>query len=469
MKNWNLLLLSALLILPAAAQQPPVCQTVTADQIGADGLNTAAIQAKLDACGAGTKQVSVELSAAKGSSFASGALYVSSNVVLWLDAGVVLNASTNPADFQRSAISPTKACDSSSAPPACGTLNADETGCQALISSCKSTNAGVGGPGTIEGHGWSPLTGGANTGTTWWALAGAAKAGNYVQSLNAPKMINFQQSTGISLSGFTIHNAPLVHILLGRANGANVTQVTIVTPTPDHTTSAFPYNSDGMDLSGSSNIQVDRLDFTDGDDNIAMEAGGGGPVNNITVTNSTFRAGHGLSIGSETNSGATNVTANNIRFIGTDNGLRIKSDMSKGGLVDSIQYSDICMTSVGNPIVIDPNYSTATGNLLPLYKNVEIDGMWADGGSLTLKAFAGQPPLSLTLNNVRTTTSATSRPPTPTSARYPTPTFPSRSPFRKPRASPSRNRKPPRPRPPTSNPTAAPRSDWAPADRPAPP
>src|ERR1035441_5608635 len=208
MKNWNLFLLSALVILPAAAQQPPVCQSVTADQIGADGLNTAAIQAKLDACGAGTKQVSVELSAAKGSSFASGSLYIPSNVVLWLDAGVTLNASTNPADFQRTSSSPSKACDSSTTPPACGTLDTDETGCQALINSCRSDSAGVGGPGTIEGHGWSALTGGANTGTTWWALAGAAKAGNYVKSLNAPKMINFQRSTNITLSGFSIHNAP---------------------------------------------------------------------------------------------------------------------------------------------------------------------------------------------------------------------------------------------------------------------
>jgi pectin methylesterase-like acyl-CoA thioesterase len=405
MKNCNLCILAAFaslfLIRPALAQQPPVCATVTADQTGANGLNTAAIQAKLDGCAGNSKQVSVELSAAKGAAFSSGALYVPSNVVLWLDAGVTLNASTNPADFQRSSSVPTAACDSSGAASACGTLDANNTGCQALINSCKSNNAGVGGTGTIEGHGWSALTGGPNTGTTWWALAGQAKAGNYVQSLNAPKMINFQQSTSITLSGFTIHNAPLVHILLGRANVASITQVTIVTPTPDHTISAFPYNSDGMDLSGSSNVQVDRVDFTDGDDNIAMEAGGGGAVKNISVTNSTFRAGHGLSIGSETNSGATNVSANNIRFIGTDNGLRIKSDPSKGGLVDSINYSDICMTSVGNPIVIDPNYSTATGNLLPLYKNVEVDNMWADSGSLTLKALAGQPPLSLTLNNVR--------------------------------------------------------------------
>jgi pectin methylesterase-like acyl-CoA thioesterase len=397
--------LSTALFRPLPAQSmPPVCQVVTADQVGSDGMNTAAIQQQLDLCGVGASApTAVELSPAKGTSFASGALYIPSNVVLWLDAGVTLNASTNPGDFQRTANSRTLACDSTGpiAIPVCGSLDANNTGCVALINSCKTSNAGVGGQGVIEGHGWSALTGGPNTGTTWWALAGAAKAGNYAQSLNAPKMISFQQSSGITLSFFAIHNAPLVHILLGKDAGAKVNQVTIVTPTPDHTISSFPYNSDGMDISGSSNVTVDGVDFSDGDDNIALEGGGSGPVSNITVTNSTFRAGHGLSIGSPTSRGVTNVSASNIKFIGTDNGLRIKTDAANGGLVDQIKYGTICMSGVSNPIVIDPYYSSSTGNLIPMFKNVEIDGMWADVGSVTFTGYAGQPPLALTLNNVR--------------------------------------------------------------------
>jgi polygalacturonase len=387
---------------PLAAQSmPPVCQVVTSDQVGSDGLNTAAIQQQLNTCAAGATQKVVELSAAKGASFTSGPLYMPSNVVLFLDAGVTLNASTNPADFQRTTASRTLACDSSGAIPVCGTLDANNTGCVALINACKVSNAGVWGPGVIEGHGWSALTGGPNTGATWWALAGAAKAGNYAQSLNAPKMIGFQQSTNVTLSGFTIHNAPLVHILLGKDNGAKINQVTIVTPTPDHTIGSFPYNSDGMDISGSSNVTIDGVDFSDGDDNIALEGGGGGPVSNITVTNSTFRAGHGLSIGSPTSRGVTNVSASNINFFGTDNGLRIKTDSANGGIVDQIKYGTVCMSGVKNPIVIDPYYSSSTGNLLPMFRNIEIDSMWADGGNVTLEGYAGQPPLTLTLNNVR--------------------------------------------------------------------
>jgi pectin methylesterase-like acyl-CoA thioesterase len=379
-----------------AQSQPPVCQVVTADQ------NTAAIQQQIDFCGANnTKQTAVELSAEKGGSFTCGALYLPSNVVLWLDAGVTLNASTNPTDFQRTSASPTQLCDSNGYIPPCGTLDSNNTGCVALINACKSTNAGVGGPGVIEGHGWSPLTGGPNAGTNWWSLAGQAKAGNYAKSLNAPKMINFQQSTNMTLSGFTIRNAPLVHILLGKVTGATISGVSIMTPTADHANAAFPYNSDGMDLSGSRNVQVDGVDFSDGDDNIALEGGGNGQVDNITVTNSIFRAGHGLSIGSPTSRGVTSLTATNILFLGTDNGLRIKTDSANGGIVDQIKYGSICMSGVKNPIVIDPYYSSSTGNLIPQFRSVEIDSMWADAGSLTIKGYSGQPPLALTLNNVR--------------------------------------------------------------------
>ena len=77
-------------------------------------------------------------------------------------------------------------------------------------------------------------------------------------------MISILQTTNTTLSGFTIHNAPLVHMLLSKATGVSVTQVNIQTPTPDHAAGNFPYNSDGLDISGSSNVQIDRVDFSTG-------------------------------------------------------------------------------------------------------------------------------------------------------------------------------------------------------------
>ena len=71
-----------------------------------------------------------------------------------------------------------------------------------------------------------------------------------------------------------------------------------------------------------------------GDDNIALK--GGSPVSNVLIQDNHFYRGHGMSIGSETNAGVTNVTVKNLSIDGADSGLRIKSDSTKGGNVQGI-------------------------------------------------------------------------------------------------------------------------------------
>ena len=54
-----------------------------------------------------------------------------------------------------------------------------------------------------------------------------------------------------------------------------------------------------------------------------------------------------MSIGSETNGGVRNVSVCDLSLDGTDNGLRIKSDASRGGLVQGIYYTDVCIRTAG--------------------------------------------------------------------------------------------------------------------------
>jgi polygalacturonase len=81
-----------------------------------------------------------------------------------------------------------------------------------------------------------------------------------------------------------------------------------------------------------------------------------------------------MSIGSETNAGVSGVNIYDLTIDGSIptggapasdiNGLRIKSDESRGGLVDNVTCSDICVRVVDNPILLKPHYSTATGTLI---------------------------------------------------------------------------------------------------------
>src|SRR5262249_18392907 len=128
-------------------------------------------------------------------------------------------------------------------------------------------------------------------------------------------------------------------------------------------------NTDGIDPGGA-NINISNRYLDTGDENIAIKAGGGTHPDGVPARHCRFfhghplwlgRActllhGHGLSMGSELNAGVENFAAQNITFDGTDNGLRIKSDRTRGGLVRNVSYGSISIRPVG-PIINLAGYS----------------------------------------------------------------------------------------------------------------
>jgi len=128
------------------------------------------------------------------------------------------------------------------------------------------------------------------------------------------------------------------------------------------------------------------------DDQIAIK--GGHLVKDLIIARTHFGTGHGLSIGSETygeiinedgevERGTQNIRAYDIyidadsRSVGYDatdadfNGIRIKSDISRGGLVDNISYEDICLRDQNNPLLISTAYNPLfAGELYPEFQRV---------------------------------------------------------------------------------------------------
>jgi polygalacturonase len=90
---------------------------------------------------------------------------------------------------------------------------------------------------------------------------------------------------------------------------------------------------------------------------------------------------------------------------GSSNGIRIKSDTSRGGLVNNVTYSDVCVRNLSNPILLTPKYSTATGSFIPQYTNIKIQNFHGlSGGSntplVTLDGYDSSHMNSVTLDNV---------------------------------------------------------------------
>lgn len=399
--------------------------------------DTSRIQAALTSCTntastglATNKAVRLVQGPGSANAFLSGPLNLPSGVTLWIDQGVTLFASRDPRQF-----------DKTKGTASCGLITASDNGCNALITASKTSNSAVVGDGTIDGRGGSPLVSSVpndpallkrpdGSAMSWWDIGWQA---NVVlnQSQNNPRLIQINNGRNFTLYRVTLQNAPKFHVVPSGVEGFTAWGVKIYTPTAAYEAMTnylgAPYstlnakNTDGIDPASSgpitsnpgnpgkltgdvSNILVAYTSIRTGDDNMAIK-GGTAAVNgrtyNVTVAHSHFYEGHGMSIGSEsagTDNGAvntdvaavgglypsvSNVNIYDLSINGADNGLRIKSDWSRGGLISNIRYSNVCIRTAApsaslNPqaLIFSPYYSpTKNGGLYPNLQGITLDGV----------------------------------------------------------------------------------------------
>jgi polygalacturonase len=383
--------------LPAEPTIPPACTTLQATQAATAGkivpsegsLDTSRIQAALNACGSGR---SVRLTASGAdNAFVSGPLSLPSGVTLWVDTGATLFASRNPSLYGSG----------------CGTSNGT---CAALIT-CKSANAGIMGLGVIDGQGGELMVGQTQS---WWDLSESLDGSN--GSAANPALVQTTGATNFTMYEITLNNSPKFHVKVD-ATGFIIWGITIKTPstsTNSHGTAlsaSKARNTDGVDPGETAiNGYIVCSNISDGDDQIAIK--GGTKVDHLTIAHDHFGAGHGMSIGSETNGGVTDVSVYDLSIDGTNsgmsggssNGIRIKSDASVGGLVSNVTYSDVCVRELSNPIVLTPHYTTASGSLIPQYTGITIKDFHSLSSSVTpsvtLDGYDSSHLLGITLDNV---------------------------------------------------------------------
>ena len=159
-------------------------------------------------------------------------------------------------------------------------------------------------------------------------------------------------------------------------------------------------NTDAIDPSICRNVLITKCRIDVGDDNVAIKSGHKVEgrkfaCENITVTDCVFLHGHGMSIGSETAGGVRNVTVRNCTFENTENGIRIKSQRGRGGVVENISYSDITMKNVNPAITLTcfyaynsagdskqqstpkPDVAQPVTDKTPIYRNIHINNLKA--------------------------------------------------------------------------------------------
>jgi polygalacturonase len=362
---------------------PPVCTVLTArltaprgvlEEAGEARPDTARIQDAIDHCVPGE---AVKLRADRSRNiFLTGPILLRPGVILWIDARTALFASRDPRDYDLT-------------PGSCGVVNEKGHGCQTLITAENAPGSGIMGDGAIDGRGGARLPG---RNITWWDLAHEAKVKDLAQSV--PRMLVVRQSNNFILYRITLRNSPNFHVSVERTDGFTAWGVKIRTPKTAR-------NTDGIDPSSSKNVTITHCDIATGDDNVAIKSGPAGPSSNITIEHNRFYSGHGMSIGSGTDGGVSAVRVSDLTIDGADNGIRIKSDRSRGGLVEDISYENVCMRGVANPIVLTTMYTTHAGEKLPIYRHIALkDVRSVTSGRVTLLGLDADHKLGVALDNV---------------------------------------------------------------------
>ena len=307
-------------------------------QFGARGdgktLDTAAIQAALDACGqagGGTVKFSPGI-------YVSRPLTLRTKTTVSLAKGATLLASPVQSDFLKAGGNWLAARSNSDFTP--------------FISGKELTNIAIVGKGTIDGNG-----------TNWWGPAEEARIRKPGYVLPRPNLIVLNRCQNVRVAGVRLVNSPKSHLVPTDCEAVAIEGVTVRSP-------AGAANTDGIDPINCRNVTISRCSIDTGDDNIAIKSGKHiegreFACENITVTDCDFLHGHGMSIGSETVGGVRHVVVNRCRFEDTDNGLRIKSSRGRGGVVEDIRYSNIRMKNVHPAISIVGYYQYSTNDKFP--------------------------------------------------------------------------------------------------------
>lgn len=356
---------------------PSPCRTLSAALATIDEtkLDTARIQQALDGCPAGQ---AVELKSSGGlDKFLTGPLELRRGVTLLVDRGVTVLASRDPRQYDIRAGS-------------CGIVDQSGRGCKPLIHGDRVAGAAVMGDGVIDGRGGEKLLGQA---VTWWDLAEQARAGG---SQNNFRILVLNNCDNFTLYRITLKNSPNFHVSFSGGDGFTVWGVKIRAPKNAR-------NTDGIDPGNSTNVTITQSFIDTGDDNVAIKAGAGKPTTHMTIAHNHFYSGHGMSIGSETNGGASAIRVSDLSISGADNGIRIKSNSSRGGLVEDVVYDDVCIRDTKNPILMDTHYSFRgkEQDRLPDFRGIVLRNVRVLGsGKVTLDGFDAAHPLGMTLDNV---------------------------------------------------------------------
>ncbi|EOA23090.1 hypothetical protein CARUB_v10003877mg [Capsella rubella] len=192
-------------------------------------------------------------------------------------------------------------------------------------------------------------------GSVWWNKSPAYDPADESESITKKDMaLRFYGSNGVTVNGITIQNSPQTHLKFDSCVNIQVSDFTTSSPGDSP-------NTDGIHLQNSKDAVIYRSTLACGDDCISIQTG----CSNIYIHDVDCGPGHGISIGGlgkyNTKACVSNITVRDVTMHETTNGVRIKSWQGGSGSVKQVMFSNIQVSNVANPIIIDQYYCDGGG------------------------------------------------------------------------------------------------------------
>lgn len=201
-------------------------------------------------------------------------------------------------------------------------------------------------------------------GTLWWPTRQAMEGEQFLKELKKknekttaedylpardylrPYMVYFIDCKNILIENVTLRNSPKFVFYPNSCTNVTMDGVNIFNEW-------WAQNGDGIDISRCRNVLIYDCNVSAGDDGICMKSSGNSKddgqaaLKNIIIAKCVVYHGHGgFVIGSNTDGGMENISVSDCDFIGTDIGIRMKSNEGRGGLVKNIFIKNIFMTGI---------------------------------------------------------------------------------------------------------------------------
>ncbi|MFH6998672.1 glycoside hydrolase family 28 protein [Flavobacterium sp. FlaQc-57] len=280
-----------------------------------------------------------------------------------------------------------------------------------LIYAYECSNIAITGEGTIDGEG----------GKTWKSFkAKEGKGKDLSREMNhnnvplkdrklgdgyflRPQMIQFFNCKNILVENVRIENSPFWCLHLLKSQSITVRGVSY---------KSLNYNNDGIDPEYAKDVLIEKVNFDNGDDNVAIKAGrdhegranSATPSENIVIRNCNFKGLHGVVIGSEMSAGVQNVYVENCKTIGyLKRGIYLKTNADRGGYIKNVFVRNIQLDEVEDCLYMTANYHGEGSGYQSEISNIHFSNIScnkATESGIVIQGFPDKKIQNITLKNI---------------------------------------------------------------------